>query len=97
MHGLGFTRDDGEVGDTNSSGVVHLDGCTWLQPTHFDEGLMEGGHFLGCSVESAEFGFSGRRHDKLHYLGDGENRIVVLGEGVVFGDEDVGTGSTAAL
>jgi hypothetical protein len=22
-------------------------------PTHFDEGLTEGGHFLGCGVESA--------------------------------------------
>jgi hypothetical protein len=58
---------------------------------------MEGDHFLGCGVESAEFGFGGRRHDKLHYQGDQENQTIVIGEGVVFGDEDVGTGSSAAL
>jgi hypothetical protein len=46
VHGLGFTWDDGEVGDANDSGVVHLDGCVWLWPTHFDEGLMEGDRFL---------------------------------------------------
>ncbi len=90
-------RDDGEVGDTNGSKFVHLDECAWLQPTHFDESLMEGDHFLGCGVESAEFGFGGRRHDKLHYLGDGENQTIVLGEGVVFRGEDLGTGLTASL
>jgi hypothetical protein len=97
VHGLSFLQDNGEAGDANGSGVVHLDGRAWLQPTHFDESLTKGGHFLGCSVESAEFGFGGRRHDKLHYLGDGENQTNVLGEGVVFGDERVDTGLTAAL
>ncbi len=63
-------RDNGEVGDANSSRVVCLDGPAWFQPTHFDEGLTEGGHFLGGGVESAKFSFGGRRHDKLHYLGD---------------------------
>ncbi len=90
-------QDGVEVGDANGSGLVHLDGCAWLRPTHFDEGLMEGGHFLGCGVESAKFSFDGRRHDKFCYLGDGGNRTIVLGEGVVFGDEDVGTSLTAAL
>ncbi len=85
------------VGDINGSGVVHLDGRVQLRPTHFDEGLTEGDHFLGCGVECTKFGFGSRRHDKLHYLGDGENRTIVLGEGVVFGDKDVGTGLTAAL
>ncbi len=74
-----------------------MDGCAWLRPTHFDEGLTEGDHFLGCGVESAEFGFGGRRHEKLYYLGDQENQTIVLGEGVVFGDEDVGTCLTVAL
>jgi hypothetical protein len=92
-----FLQDNGEVGDTNGSRVVHLDGRAWLRPTHFDEGLMEGGHFLGCGVENTKFGFGGRRHNKLHYLGDQENQTVVLGEGVIFGDEDVGTGLTVAL
>ncbi len=90
-------RDNGEVGDANGSGVVRLDGRAWLQPTHFDESLTEGGHFLGCGVESAKFGFGGQRHDKLHYLGDGENWTIVLGEGVVFGDKDVGTSLTVTL
>jgi hypothetical protein len=58
---------------------------------------MEGGHFYGCDEESAKFGFGGRRHDKLHYLRDQENKAIVLGEGVVFRDKDVGTSSTAAL
>ncbi len=65
-----FLRENCEVGDANSSGVVHLDGHAWLRPTHFNEGLTEGGHFLGGGVESAKFGFGGRRHDKFHYLGD---------------------------
>ncbi len=69
-----------------------MDGCAWLRPTHFDEGLTEGGHFIGCGVVSAEFGFGSRRHVKLHYLGDR-----LFGEGVIFGDKDMGTGSTAAL
>jgi hypothetical protein len=90
-------QDNGEVGDTNGSGVVYLDGCAWLRSTHFDEGLMAGDHFLGCGVESAKFGFGGRRHDKLHYLGDQENWTIVLGERVVFGYKDVDSGSTAAL
>ncbi len=63
-------RDNGEVGDANGSGVVHLDGHAWLHPTHFDEGLTEGDNFLGGGVESAKFSFGGRRHDKFHYLGD---------------------------
>ncbi len=42
-------------------------GCS--QPI-FDERFMEWDHFLGGGVESAEFSFGGRRHDKFHYLGD---------------------------
>ncbi len=63
-------QNNGEVGDANGSGVVRLDGPAWLWPTHFDEGLTEGDHFLGGGVESAEFSFGGRRHDNFHYLGD---------------------------
>ncbi len=70
IHGFGFLRDNGKVGDANSSGVVYLDGSAWLQPTHFNEGLSEGDHFLAGGVESTKFSFSGRRHDKFHYLGD---------------------------
>ncbi len=62
--------DNGEVGDANGSGVICLDGRAWLQPTYFDEGLKEGDHFLGNGVESTEFSFGGRRHDKFYYLGD---------------------------
>ncbi len=65
-----FLRDNGEVGDTIDSGVLCLDGCAWLWPTYFNEGLLEGDHFLGGGVESAEFSFGSRRHDKFHYLGD---------------------------
>ncbi len=89
--------DNGEVGDANNSGVIHLDGRVWLRPTHFNEDLTEGGHFFGSGVESAEFSLGNRRHDKFHYLGDQENWSVMLGEGVVFRDKDVGTGLTAAL
>ncbi len=46
IHGIGFLQDNGEVGDANSSKVVCLDRCAWLQPTHFDEGLTEGGRSL---------------------------------------------------
>jgi hypothetical protein len=68
--GLVFLWDNGEIGDTNSSGFVHLDGRAWFRPTHFNEGSTKGGHFLGGGVESAKFGFGGRRHDKFHYLKD---------------------------
>ncbi len=74
-----------------------MDGCAWLWPTHFDDGLMEGGHFLGYGAKSTKFGFGGRINDKTRYLGDQESWTVVLGEGFVFRDKDVGTGSTAAL
>jgi hypothetical protein len=67
---LVFLRDNGEVGDTNGSGFVYLDAGAWLRPTHFDESLMDGDHFLGGGVESPKFSFGGRRHDKFHYLGD---------------------------
>ncbi len=63
-------RDNGEVGDVNSSGFVCLEGRAWLRPTHFDQDLTEGEHFLGGGVESAEFSFGGRRHAKVHYLSD---------------------------
>ncbi len=53
VYQLGLLQDDGEVGDVNGSGVVCLDGSAWLRPTHLDESLTEGGHFLGCGVESA--------------------------------------------
>ncbi len=46
VHGLGLLWDDGEVGDTNSSGIVWLDGSVWLRPTHFNESLTKGDHFL---------------------------------------------------
>ncbi len=29
-----------------------MDGSAWLRPTHFNEGLMEGGYFFGCGLES---------------------------------------------
>ncbi len=48
VHRHGFLWDNGEVGDINGSGVVHLDGSAWLRPTHFDEGLTEGG-WLWCT------------------------------------------------
>ncbi len=90
-------QDDGEVGDASGSGGVLLEGRAWLRPTHINEGLMEVDHFLGCGIGVADFGFGSRRHDKLHYLEDQENRTIVLGEGVVFGDKDVDTGLTVAL
>ncbi len=70
IHGLGFLGDNGEVGDANGSGVVQLDGCAWLRPTHFNVSLTEGDHFFGGGVESVKFSVGGRRHDKFHYLGD---------------------------
>jgi hypothetical protein len=70
IHGFGFLQDNGKVGDANGSGVVYLDEPAWLWPTHFDEGLLVGDHFLGGGVESTEFIFGSRRHDKFHYLGD---------------------------
>ncbi len=90
-------RDNCEVVTPKGSGIVYLDGSAWFWPTHFDEAYLEGGHSLGGGGESTKFSFGGRRHDKFHYLGDRENWSVMLREGVVFGDKDVGTSSTAAL
>ncbi len=64
IHGFVFLQDNDEVGDANGSRVVCLDGCAWLRPTHFDEGLMEGDHFLGSGIESTKFSFGTFRLDK---------------------------------
>ena len=52
VHGLHFLSYDGFVGDAQGCGVVCLDGGLGLWPTHFDEGLLQGGHFFGADDEA---------------------------------------------
>jgi hypothetical protein len=43
---------------------------------------MEGDHFLGGGVESAEFGFGGRRHDKFIIWEIERTSLLCLGKGL---------------
>ncbi len=74
-----------------------MDGRAWLQPTHFDEGLTEGGHFLGGDVESAEFGLAAEDMTNFIFWEIERTGPLCLGKGLFFGDKDVGTSLTAAL
>ena len=69
----------GLVGDASGGGVVALNGRRGLRPAHFDESVSERYHGLGADEEAGEFGFSGRRHDVLDYLGYFEDWSVERG------------------
>ena len=64
-----------------------------MQPNHFDEGLAKRNHFFGEDEELGEFGFGGRRQDKLDDLFNGENGAVVSGDRIISREHDVGTGA----
>ena len=76
VHGLGFARDYGFIGDPNGGGVVALDWAARLRPAHFDEGVAQGDHFLGGEEEGFKFGFCCGAHDVLHYLCVSENNAI---------------------
>ena len=48
------------------SGIVYLDVCGSLCPTHFIEGGAGGYRFLGVDEDGAVFCFLGLRHDIAH-------------------------------
>ena len=52
-----FVRYDGFVGHADRCGVVALDGSGGLGPSHFGEGLTEGGRFFGYKEDAAKFCF----------------------------------------
>jgi hypothetical protein len=64
-----------------------------VRPTHFDESLTEGNHFLGCGVELASVA-----EDMTNFIvwEVERTRPLCLGKGS-FLETDVGSGSTAAL
>ena len=46
VHGLGLLGGDGLIGDSNGGGIVGLKRGLGLGPTHFDEGLAQGGAYF---------------------------------------------------
>ena len=42
-----------------------------LKPTHFDEGLGQGGHLFGGDGKGGQFSFGSGGHDEFGDFGDG--------------------------
>ena len=74
-----------------------MDGICWLGPTHFDEGLSKGDHFFANEKETAKFCLGGGGHDVTNDIGNGEDRTVMSGDRVVFGEHDVGASAAAGF
>ena len=53
IHHLAPARDNSVVNNPGGSEVVSLDGVLWLGPSHVDEGLPVGNHFLCCNEEGS--------------------------------------------
>ena len=62
-----------------------------LRPIHFDQCLANWHHFLSTYVDTCQLSFSGGGHDTFYYLGNGENRSIVVGDGDVFRQHDMST------
>ena len=97
VYGLYVFGSDGVIDDFDGSGVASLDGGLGLRPTHFGERLAHGDHYFGTDEETCEFGFSGGGHGKLDDLCDGDHWTVEAGDGVIFGDHNVGTGAAESF
>ena len=97
VHGFVLTLDDGVIRRTNCSGVITLDRRFSLRPTHIDKGLMKLDHGFGADEEAISFGFVSRRHNKLDYLGNSEDRAIYDRYRSVFIDHDVGNITAAVL
>ena len=76
VHGFCFALDDVVIRKPNCGGVITLNGRFGLRPTHLDKGLTSLDHGFGADEEAKNFGFSSRRHNKLDYLGDSDNRDI---------------------
>ena len=76
VHCFGFELYDCVIGNPNCSVVITLDGIFMMRPTHFDKVLTKLDHGIGADEEARNFGFGIRRHKKLYYLGDSENREI---------------------
>jgi hypothetical protein len=50
IHHLGPAGDNSFIGNSRSCRIISLDGTFWWGPTHGNEGLAVGNHFL-CSDE----------------------------------------------
>ena len=63
IDGFGPSLFDGVVDDAGGAGVVDLDWCGRLRPSHFKKGGADRACILGIVKTSAYFGFGGGRHD----------------------------------
>ena len=66
VHGLGLLLAELLSCDAYPSGIVYLDGCGSLCPSHFREGGADGYFCLGVDEDSAVFLFNGSHHDIAH-------------------------------
>ena len=55
IHHFGPAGDNCFVGNTDGGGVISLDRSFWLWPSHSDEGLPVGNHFLCGDKEGCKF------------------------------------------
>ena len=68
-----------------------------MWPSHFNYGLTKREHFLCVDEDSTKFRLRCRRHNKLDYLRNSEERTVETREGVLLGEKYVGDRSTASF
>ena len=90
--GFGY---NGVVGESHRSGIIGLDGILPLGPFHVYESLEQRYHVLVSDKKSGKFSRSGRGHDKLDYLGNGENGSILTWFGILLGEEYVCFGAAA--
>ena len=57
---------DSVVDDARSARVVGLNGSRWLRMTHFFKNVSKHGSVFGIVEQCPQFGFSGRRKNRLH-------------------------------
>ena len=97
VHGFGLTFYDGFISNTKCRGVITLNGIFGMRPTYLQKGLKNLDHGFGAYEESRNFGFGSRRHDKLDYLGDSEDKAIYGRERSVFRDNYEVTSSAAGF
>ena len=81
IDGFEYCLFDCAVGKAFSGGVVDTDWSRWLRVPEFCEGSTDRHGLLTIMEGGANFGFSGRRHQHVDNLEDGEDRAVERGVG----------------
>ena len=91
VHGFVLIMDDVVISNTNYIGVITLDSRFGMRENHLDKVLTKLDHGFGADKEARNFGFGSRRHDKLDYLGNSEDRDISDRDRSFFREYYVGT------